>query len=327
MAQKRKKQTYRVRYDRIIFVLAILAVLILIMTSCVSSCTKRMREDKPGGTVENDLTVPDTTEPTTMQASTEPPVAYATVSLSSDKVNTGDLVLVNAAHPCTFDDEEVQSGTSADISFVTIKSILDTKTERHYTAADWTVGVDRDAALAMDAWFEAFYQETGNTDLRMIGGYKADASDLDFRAGRTLTIGVFPDSGSSYAYKAEGEYAWIAEHAADYGFILRYPEDKDSYFDDDITSRRTATFRYVGIGPAGYIAQNGLCLEEFLETVKTYTIDNLLEVTVNGENYGMYYVPANAGSTATTFSVPSDEKTYEISGNNMDGFVISAKLG
>lgn len=326
MAQKRKRKTYRIRYDRIIFVVAILAVMILIMTSCISSCTKKMREDKPGGTVENDLVIPDATEQTTMQASTEPPVAYATVSMGADKVNTGDLILVNAEYPCIFDDEQVQSGTSPDISFVTIKSILDTKSERHYTAADWTVGLDRDAALAMDAWFEAFYEESGNTDLRMIGGYNADASDPDFRTGRTLTIGIFPDNGSSYAYKAEGEYAWIAEHASEYGFILRYPEDKDSYFDDTITSRRTATFRYVGIAPAGYIAQNGLCLEEFLETVKTYTIDSMLEVTVDGVNYGMYYVSANGGSTATTFSVPSDEKSYEISGNNMDGFVISVKL-
>jgi D-alanyl-D-alanine carboxypeptidase len=55
---------------------------------------------------------------------------------------------------------------------------------------------------------------------------------------------------------------WLKMNCADYGFILRYPQDKT-----DITgvSFEPWHFRYVGIDAAKYIMDNGLCLEEFLE--------------------------------------------------------------
>lgn len=62
-------------------------------------------------------------------------------------------------------------------------------------------------------------------------------------------------------YAESPEAAWLMEHCAEYGFILRYPEDKQ-----DITKiiYEPWHFRYVGEQAAGYIMKNGLCLEEFL---------------------------------------------------------------
>jgi len=53
---------------------------------------------------------------------------------------------------------------------------------------------------------------------------------------------------------------WMKEHCAEYGFILRYPEDKQ-----DITGVMYEPwhFRYVGVEAAAYIMEHGLCLEEF----------------------------------------------------------------
>ncbi len=63
--------------------------------------------------------------------------------------------------------------------------------------------------------------------------------------------------------KCENEtvYNWLAEHAAEYGFILRYPSDKE-----DITgiAYEPWHYRYVGKENAKKIAASGLCLEEFL---------------------------------------------------------------
>lgn len=54
---------------------------------------------------------------------------------------------------------------------------------------------------------------------------------------------------------------WLREHCAEYGFILRYPADKE-----EITGWfEPWHFRYVGQEAAAYIMENGLCLEEFLE--------------------------------------------------------------
>ena len=328
MAQNTKKKNYRVRYDRIIFVILILAVLILILSSCISSCGKKKEHGavSPGSSVDDQLETLPGGQPVTATEAKPPAGGYQTISKASDDIHSGDLILVNADNPCDFDTIAIEDGTSADINLVTIKSILDTKSERHYSAADWEVGLDRTAAYAMDAWFEGFYQATGNTDIRMIKGYTADSGDYDFRAGRTLTMGIYPDSGSSNFYKPEGDYAWLDEHAAEYGFVVRYPEDKIELFDDTITSRTSATYRYVGIAAATYMRSNSLCLEEFLKEMKNYSIDSMLRVTSGDAQYGLYYIPANTSSAETSFGVPSGDTPYTISGNNVDGFIITVAL-
>ena len=60
-------------------------------------------------------------------------------------------------------------------------------------------------------------------------------------------------------------YQWMYAHCQDYGFILRYPADKQ-----DITGVMYEPwhFRYVGKEAAAYIMGNGLCLEEFLDLYK-----------------------------------------------------------
>ncbi len=58
---------------------------------------------------------------------------------------------------------------------------------------------------------------------------------------------------------------WLAENAWDYGFILRYPKDKQ-----DITKIifEPWHYRFVGIENAKLIKESGLCLEEYLETLE-----------------------------------------------------------
>ncbi len=58
------------------------------------------------------------------------------------------------------------------------------------------------------------------------------------------------------------EAQWMEEYCAAYGFIIRYPEDKE-----DITSYAYEPWhlRYVGRDIAGYIKRTGLTLEEFTE--------------------------------------------------------------
>lgn len=60
------------------------------------------------------------------------------------------------------------------------------------------------------------------------------------------------------------EAKWLAEHCAEYGFILRYPADKTHITGIDYESWH---FRYVGEEAASYIMQNELTLEEFLESI------------------------------------------------------------
>lgn len=60
------------------------------------------------------------------------------------------------------------------------------------------------------------------------------------------------------------ETKWLHENCAKYGFILRYPKDKE-----DITkiSFESWHYRYVGVEAATYIMEHGLTLEEYLEEI------------------------------------------------------------
>lgn len=60
-------------------------------------------------------------------------------------------------------------------------------------------------------------------------------------------------------------FKWLNDHCQDYGFILRYPKDKE-----EITKviYEPWHFRYVGVSAAKYIKEHKLCLEEFLDLFK-----------------------------------------------------------
>ena len=60
----------------------------------------------------------------------------------------------------------------------------------------------------------------------------------------------------------EDVYAWLAENAYKYGFILRYPMGKQEITG---TSYEPWHYRYVGIEAAYEINERGICLEEYFE--------------------------------------------------------------
>lgn len=93
-------------------------------------------------------------------------------------------------------------------------------------------------------------------------GYVTKAGASDHQTG--LAADVIPkdwlEKGMTRAMAASEGCQWMAENCARFGFILRYPEDKE-----DITEINYEPWhlRYVGIPVATYIMENGLCLEEF----------------------------------------------------------------
>ena len=64
------------------------------------------------------------------------------------------------------------------------------------------------------------------------------------------------------------EQQWLMAHCQEYGFILRYPEDKS-----DLTGiiYEPWHYRYVGVETAAEIMDQGLCLEEYLAA--NYALD------------------------------------------------------
>ena len=60
-------------------------------------------------------------------------------------------------------------------------------------------------------------------------------------------------------------FKWLYENAQDFGFILRYPKDKQ-----DITKivYEPWHWRFVGVEAAQEMKKSGQCLEEYLGKVK-----------------------------------------------------------
>ena len=100
----------------------------------------------------------------------------------------------------------------------------------------------------------------------------AGASDHQTGLGCDVVPREWRDRAMNEDMAEEEECQWMAEHCAEFGFILRYPADKE-----DITEINYEPWhlRYVGKEVAAYIMDNGLCLEEFHQQLQA-AIDEFL---------------------------------------------------
>lgn len=343
--KRRGRRRYRVRYDRIAAVLAVFVVMILLIVSMTQSCSKK--KDGKNEASKNPITSDFITNPpetvtdalgqtvtdasgnsVTQPAATQPiqadPSQFVTQSVEYTQVNNGDLVLVNTLYPYKF-----QEG---DTNIVTLYN----NRNDYYGTSDNVISLDMNTISQINAMMSDYFAATGNMDFHVIGGYRDintqndkynngksrfQGGYSDYHTGRSFDVGIFPKGQSSNYYKEEGIYAWLGQNAANYGFILRYPQGKEAVTGED---GRTYTFRYVGVPHAVYMKANNLCLEEYIEQIKQYTTNNPLQVSGGGHDYQVYYVAAVPNSV-TDVPVPSSAP-FSISGNNTDGFIVTVTL-
>lgn len=112
------------------------------------------------------------------------------------------------------------------------------------------------------------YTDQGYSDLeaQKVGGTIVKRPGFsEHNCGLAMDVGGSGDYTLEQTFANTEAYAWLMEHCADYGFILRFPEGKE-----DITGviYEPWHYRYVGVETARYIMDNNLCLEEYLQQVK-----------------------------------------------------------
>ncbi len=108
------------------------------------------------------------------------------------------------------------------------------------------------------------------------------------------------------------------ESAAKYGFILRYPEGKES-----ITgiSHEPWHFRYVGAPHAAIMQEQNMTLEEYTDCLKRFPYGSgLRRVADNGREVCISYLKAAADPIC--LKLP-EEDSWSLSGNNADGFILT----
>lgn len=239
----------------------------------------------------------------------------------------GTLVLVNGDAPWSFPTEQP------------LVSIYDHKTE-NYFVRDKDVLLHPEAMDSLNRMMEAFYAETGNSFINVVSGYRslehqrslysdslqengpeytaryvADPGYSEHHTGLAVDFALyFPADGSSGDFDGTGDQLWFYEHAAEYGFIRRYAEDKET-----ITGIADEPwhFRYVGEVHADYMSRQNLCLEEYLEFLQQYTWDGVHLITeAFGTTYEIYTCPAGS-----LYVPPNGD--HIVSGNGVDGYIVT----
>lgn len=92
--------------------------------------------------------------------------------------------------------------------------------------------------------------------------YSSRAGHSDHQTGYTFDLNSLEQS---FAYTPEG--MWLAEHCAEFGFIIRYPEGKEMYTGYIYEPWHV---RYIGKEKAKIITASGLSLEEYYGITSSY---------------------------------------------------------
>lgn len=279
--------------------------------------------------------------------------AYLTqyVTVSANDVYRGPCILVNLDTPYRFTEED-PTGTD----YEDLYSIYKNKTNS-YKVSGGSLFLHMDAINALNDWMDAFYKQSENRNIMVNTAYRTLKMQQEIYDGFVESYGVdyanayaqlpgYSEHHSGYAidlavydegeadvegdeamwkFNGQDEYFWAAQNCTQYGYILRYSASKE-----DVTgiAYESWHYRYVGIGNALTIQNMGLSLEEYINFIKDYSYtDTKYYITAaNGDTYCIYYVSSD-GTDAQKIPVPKLAKEYQISGNNIDGFIVSAKVG
>lgn len=339
--KRRKKKRYRVRYDRIVVFVLIIITISVVASSCVKKLTGDNGDNSSDTSSDISASQPDESSNNENNTPTEPvsenegealpePTEGSSENLvwfSKEDSLKGDLVLVNAEYEYTFPE--------GDIDTVTIVG----NRNDCYQAGDYVTSLDKNVLIHLNELMAAYAQALGSntTDIFVQDGFRTfeeqqerhsngksktfEAGHTDYHTGRTFDMfRMNSQSATGYLYfSADEKFNAIV---GDYGFILRYPEGKETYTGENA---RSYTYRYVGYPHAKYILSNNLCLEEYITLVKGHNKDNPLDIIEGGHTYNVYYVPAEAEGD-TSVPVPAD-KEYTVSGCNAGGFIVTVTVG
>ena len=266
------------------------------------------------------------------------PSDYRTITYLNEDIGKGNLILVNYRYQSMIDGENLVNIYDNASSSVGVK--------------DDNMFINEAVVDPMNNFFDSFEKAKGKTSILVSSSYRSkdDQTKIyrdsvkntgekstayyvsvpgysEHQTGYAFDTAAYNYEGEMIELDGEGDYSWLSEHCQDYGFILRYPDDKCN-----ITSigYEAWHFRYVGIPHATFIMEHKLCLEEYIEGIKAYTFDKgglLIDKGDKGK-WVAFYVPKLDAFNNTDIPVPVDSNTcpYTVSGNNIDGFIVTVDV-
>ncbi len=199
------------------------------------------------------------------------------------------------------------------------------------------VQLDAETIAQLNKMMSAFETETGLGGMQVFSGYrdKADQDSRyedgstgfrggysDYHSGRSFNLKINFGDGTSDYYNAEKypKYSWIAEHAAEYGFVVRYPDGKDE------KNRRGQPYIYIPLcrrTPCSLYAGTQPLSGRIQSTVYTATVrttrwrSRLMARPIRCSMWGI------GGTKDVQVTIPSG--TYTASGDNISGYIVTCE--
>lgn len=261
----------------------LLAVLIFLLAVPAAgyAITEKKQQDKPAESVTEEAvqTEPETESQTQAETETqtEPATEAAPVTLPAASTDgspvivspTGDnweLTLVNLQY-CLPEGYAPELAAAVEGSSVQLDARVAPAYQKMYDAAK-----QDGCTLTPYSGYRTYERQEDNFNRRVESYVKQGFSEADAKKKtqeRILPAGCSEHNmgfamdivSASADFVNTKEFTWLCEHAYEYGFILRYPENKT-----EITGVMYEPWhwRYVGEKAAEEIHESGQCLEEYL---------------------------------------------------------------
>lgn len=260
--KKRKKRSSAKRALRMLVLIAAVMIVLLIVLLLAWGVKKVVFKPQNSD--------PATTTTTTATTTTQPTALYVDGHYVQQEVPAWNLRLVNGWNTLSSDYPFEENLTSQFGSNLRYDSRAADALQQMLNAGA-AYGL-RPVSLfrAYDHQVTLFNREVN--EWKALGYSQADAeAKASTEVARPGTsehhLGLAADILSNGIYSLETSFedtdafAWLQAHCAEYGFILRYPKDKE-----EITGviYEPWHYRYVGVEAATEIMSRGICLEEYL---------------------------------------------------------------
>lgn len=238
-------------------------------------------------------------------------LGFSELSVSPSLLSSGKLVIINDEYPAG---ESTPSG---------MINLLKYKND-YYNVLNESVKLNEEAAEALNHMMADYHEATGLTDFIVYG------TNDTFTGDGSCCPEYFPESitgntidlalnayGGIIAFDGLDEEGWIVKNCEKYGYIVRYPEGKESQ-----TGHKFCPWhlRYVGDVHAAIMSEKDYSLEEYINFLKNYSYDNVYSYVCNGIEYEIY--TSSAIGDVASARVPISGN-YSVSGDNIGTYIIT----
>lgn len=246
-----------------------------------------------------------------------------TVQVSSTATNKGALLLISKnnliSYRPSFPARSELVGNTAlqkELGLVRVRGTGDYKMphSNHF--------LSQDAADYFYIMMEDFVKDNGSYDIFLRNAYYCDYSEDVPHAnahatGYAIDLQIMTDNGQ-FALKSNNEfYTWFVNNCSKYGYIFTGDTQNSN------TSSGYSSFRFVGTAHAKAMKTYDMDLEQYLSYISNRSAENCLKITDEfGVEWWVYYVKASY-LAYTDVTVFGNEECYEISGDNLGGFVVT----